>query len=1028
MSGVKITDLTATSSVADSDIVVVVDVSTDTTKKVTKANLLSGVGGTPLANIADSGDGVVVSGPLKVGDLTISDDATDAVLSFDSANDATFTGDVTAAVFYGDGSQLTGVSTVSYVESAGDIRDAFFSDSESLIFGPARSWHNDDNDPTGTGGYYARGYRNTNIGEYAGGAWSAANALNLGDYNLNLGKYAGFGNANSQGATNVGYRAGYYSGASKQANLGHGAGMSWTNGGSTDNYSVNVGYYAGQTSTGQYGIFVGYKAGYYQSGERATFAGYKAGYDNTGDTSVGIGTYSLKGNTGFRSTAVGDYTGVDNTATGIVAVGPHALYSNTGAYSVGVGGFAGQNNTGAYLSAVGYEAGNSQSGKNVVAVGYRAAKNNTKNYYIEMKSTDSDGRMWFSKDSDWNFGAAVTAPAFIGDGSQLTGISGGSGGLDSAAVQTMIDADLLGTGTQSTAVGVGASATASYSTAIGFGAQATAPTAAIAINDATASGMGSMAIHDNSVASGTYAIAIGQSAKATSTNTIAFGYGAEATAGNAIAIGKGADAKNSYAVAVGDNAVANGSQGAIALGRSSSANGYQGIALGYEARANQDYSISIGKGAGAQGGTKSGILIGYQTGLYMSNSPSEEGNVFIGRGAGSHSSLMQAANYFNRTVAIGEAAATQATGEIADAIAIGYRAGQVNMGSNSINIGRDAGKTNAGDNSITINATGLEVSRTDQYAIEVRTNDSDGRMWFSKDSDWNFGAAVTAPAFKFTDGTSMTTAPTGGGSGGLDSAGVQLLIDDDLIGSGLNSVAVGINAAATASYAVSIGDNATVSHPAVIGIAIGRNTSVTTPGGVGGVAIGSGASVTDNDTLAIGRNTIASAADATAIGPNTVASGMRSIAIGNNVSATTDDAVTIGSSVAGRVTYSTDSDWVFGASVNVNGGVNASGDITAFSTAVSSDPRLKENVETLDDAVSKVQQLHGVSWDWVRGGKSAGVISTDVQAVMPEAVIPRKLFGEDTEYDTVNYNALIGLLVEAVKDLQSQIDELKAGE
>ena len=134
--------------------------------------------------------------------------------------------------------------------------------------------------------------------------------------------------------------------------------------------------------------------------------------------------------------------------------------------------------------------------------------------------------------------------------------------------------------------------------------------------------------------------------------------------------------------------------------------------------------------------------------------------------------------------------------------------------------------------------------------------------------------------------------------------------------SGDNSVAVGINAKATADYAVSIGDNATVSHPAVIGIAIGRNTSVTTPGGVGGVAIGSGASVSDNDTLAIGRNTVASAADATAIGPNTTASGLRSIAIGNNVTAITDDAVTIGSSVAGRVTYDTTNDWTFGATVN----------------------------------------------------------------------------------------------------------------
>ena len=177
-------------------------------------------------------------------------------------------------------------------------------------------------------------------------------------------------------------------------------------------------------------------------------------------------------------------------------------------------------------------------------------------------------------------------------------------------------------------------------------------------------------------------------------------------------------------------------------------------------------------------------------------------------------------------------------------------------------------------------------------------------------------------------------APAGGG---LDSAGVQLLIDADLIGSGTNSVAVGINAEATADYAVSIGDNATVLNPAVIGIAIGRNTSVTTPGGVGGVAIGSGASVSDNDTLAIGRNTVASAADATAIGPNTTASGLRSIAIGNNVTAITDDAVTIGSSVAGRVTYDTTNDWTFGAGVTMTD-LTASGATVVFSNLPTTDP------------------------------------------------------------------------------------------
>ena len=431
MSGVKISNLTAAASLTDADLLVAVDTATNTTKKITKANLLSGLD-TGLSNIADSADGVVVSGPLKVGDLTISDDVTDAVLSFDSANDATFVGTVTANQFLGDGSQLTGVSTASYIESGGDVVREFNNDSSSIIVGLVNQW-TINNSPRGS--YRQTGRYNTSVGVYAGGRWSTSQPRQ-GDKISNFGYGAGISSEASY-SVNVGTCSGYYNNSSAQytVNVGYRAGAAWTNTSMTAYSSVNIGKYAGYYNKGDHSILfgsyagkyngyngvggshnisIGYYSGYKNTGEKSTFAGYKSGHYNTGNTSVGIGTYSLKGNTGFRSTAVGDYTGVDNTGTGIVAVGPHALYSNTGAYSVGVGGFAGQSNTGAYLSAVGYSAGNNQSGKNVVAVGKHAAENNTKNYYIEMKSTDSDGRMWFSKDSDWNFGAPVTATSFEG--------------------------------------------------------------------------------------------------------------------------------------------------------------------------------------------------------------------------------------------------------------------------------------------------------------------------------------------------------------------------------------------------------------------------------------------------------------------------------------------------------------------------------------------------------------------------------------------------------------------------------------
>ena len=259
------------------------------------------------------------------------------------------------------------------------------------------------------------------------------------------------------------------------------------------------------------------------------------------------------------------------------------------------------------------------------------------------------------------------------------------------------------------------------------------------------------------------------------------------------------------------------------------------------------------------------------------------------------------------SVAVGRSAGANSVNST-NSIAVGYKAGFASQGE-SIHIGRETGEVNPGSNLVSI---GTEANQ------------------------YNAGASSVAIGYR--------AAQNGGGSGSITIGRDARAAGDNSVTVGINgiassdnSVAVGINAETTADYSVAIGDNATVSNPAVIGIAIGRNTSVTTPGGVGGVAIGSGASVSDNDTLAIGRNTVASAADATAIGPNTTASGLRSIAIGNNVTASTDDAVTIGSSVAGRLTYDTTNDWTFGAGVTMTD-LTASGATVVFSNLPTTDP------------------------------------------------------------------------------------------
>ena len=103
-----------------------------------------------------------------------------------------------------------------------------------------------------------------------------------------------------------------------------------------------------------------------------------------------------------------------------------------------------------------------------------------------------------------------------------------------------------------------------------------------------------------------------------------------------------------------------------------------------------------------------------------------------------------------------------------------------------------------------------------------------------------------------------------------------------------------------------------------------------------------------------------------------------------------------------------------------NTGVDITGDLTVSgSVSEGSDIRLKTNIKPIEDPIDKVTQIEGVSFNWKKDNKpSLGVIADQVEKIIPELVQ-----GDDPK--TVNYNGLIGLLIEAVKDQQTQIDSLK---
>ena len=106
-------------------------------------------------------------------------------------------------------------------------------------------------------------------------------------------------------------------------------------------------------------------------------------------------------------------------------------------------------------------------------------------------------------------------------------------------------------------------------------------------------------------------------------------------------------------------------------------------------------------------------------------------------------------------------------------------------------------------------------------------------------------------------------------------------------------------------------------------------------------------------------------------------------------------------------------------------GLRVKGDIVAFSTSLSSDRKLKENITNVKDALGKVCQLNGVEFDWKNGrGKSAGVIAQDVEKVLPQAVKQTEDF-EGNDYKAVDYNQLSSLMIEAIKELKEENKELR---
>jgi len=204
----------------------------------------------------------------------------------------------------------------------------------------------------------------------------------------------------------------------------------------------------------------------------------------------------------------------------------------------------------------------------------------------------------------------------------------------------------------------------------------------------------------------------------------------------------------------------------------------------------------------------------------------------------------------------------------------------------------------------------------------------------------------------------------------------------------------------------------------------------------GGVLLGSGTgaitatAVLDNGELLIGDNsTDPTVATLTGTANQiTVTNGGGSITLSTPQSIDTGADVTFGTVRVDDTTTSTSKTTgalIVDGGVGVAENIHAGGDVVAYA---SSDERLKDNLQVIQDPLDKVGQISGYEFDWneespewaKERGHDIGVVAQEIQKVHPEIVIERT-----NGYLGVDYKRIIPLLIESIKELKQEVEDLK---
>ena len=261
----------------------------------------------------------------------------------------------------------------------------------------------------------------------------------------------------------------------------------------------------------------------------------------------------------------------------------------------------------------------------------------------------------------------------------------------------------------------------------------------------------------------------------------------------------------------------------------------------------------------------------------------------------------------------------------------------------------------------------------------------------------------------YSSGSSSTLGATGGNA---------VAMGERTTASGSHSTAMGNDTTASGDISTAMGSSSTASG--LFSTAIGLSTIAS---GIVSTAIGNSTTASGDSSTAMGYSTSASGYYSTAMGRETTASDYGSLVIGqynSSGSSVTNSAISFSTSntafVIGNGTNSSNKSDAF--KVMFNGDTTVSNDLTVSGDVViSSDARLKSNIVSLGSTLPKLLQIDGKSYE-MKGKQKIGVLAQEIQEVFPELVSE-----DDNEMLAVNYQGLVPVLINALKEQDAKMKE-----